>query len=433
MTLAAAAAPAVLPNPVFEGSEKRIEIDFSRVAASPAEGLRALSRGQLDELMTLAACTIVSSRSNAHLDAYVLSESSLFVYPTKWILKTCGTTKLLHSVPRLLEMAAELGMDATRCKFSRASFLFPQQQLFPHTNFDDESLFLRSLFGHLGNGGAAYVLGDRFNGLQWHVFVADAAGVSYTGRPPTYNLEVCMTELSDTAAAQFFRTPAFVSAERTTADSGIRYLLPAAVIDDYVFEPCGYSMNGIQDAGLMTIHITPEAGFSYASVEISGFADGAFDTAAMIAKILAIFRPGKVAVAMTTDLASKNGYSWGALTTVPATYSCQSASCQELACGGRVSFYNFQYTGVPKAGGYLAPEAGGMRHMPSFSSCCPTDSDVELMSSSGDLTSGGELTSSGELSSGDEQEDHGMWRSASPDMKLPAKHSALRATAGTGV
>lgn len=127
MTLAAT--PAVLPNPVFEGSEKRVEIDFNFSAASPANGLRALSRTQLDELMTLAACTIVSSRTNNELDAYVLSESSLFVYPTKWVLKTCGTTKLLNAVPRLLDMAAELHMQPRRCKYSRASFLFPEQQV----------------------------------------------------------------------------------------------------------------------------------------------------------------------------------------------------------------------------------------------------------------------------------------------------------------
>lgn len=78
----------ILPNPIFEGSEKRVEIDFefSGGASSPAAGLRALSRRDLDELMGLAACTIVSSRTNAHLDAYVLSESSLFVYPVSVLL-----------------------------------------------------------------------------------------------------------------------------------------------------------------------------------------------------------------------------------------------------------------------------------------------------------------------------------------------------------
>jgi hypothetical protein len=119
----------VLPNPVFEGSEKRVEIDFDWTHDSPPNGLRALDRAQLDELMSLAACTIVSARTNAALDAYVLSESSLFVYPTKWVLKTCGTTKLLSAVPRLLEVAASLGMAPRRCKYSRASFLFPEQQV----------------------------------------------------------------------------------------------------------------------------------------------------------------------------------------------------------------------------------------------------------------------------------------------------------------
>lgn len=59
----------------------------------------------------------------------MLSESSLFVYPTKWVLKTCGTTKLLNAVPRLLEMSASLAMEPRRCKYSRASFLFPEQQV----------------------------------------------------------------------------------------------------------------------------------------------------------------------------------------------------------------------------------------------------------------------------------------------------------------
>lgn len=128
-TAAAAAADAILPNPVFEGSEKRLEVDFVLGGAAQAHGLRALCREQLDELMTLAHCCIVSSRSNQSFDAYVLSESSLFVYPTKWVLKTCGTTRLLDSVPRLLEMASAIGVQPVRAKFSRATFLFPEQQV----------------------------------------------------------------------------------------------------------------------------------------------------------------------------------------------------------------------------------------------------------------------------------------------------------------
>ncbi|CAL6362584.1 unnamed protein product [Bathycoccus prasinos] len=95
------------PSPHFEGVEKRIEINF-RVAADDnkstggiipvAGGLRCLSRAALDVCMTAAECEIVSVRSNEKFDAYVLSESSLFVFADKIVLKTCGTTKLLSAV-----------------------------------------------------------------------------------------------------------------------------------------------------------------------------------------------------------------------------------------------------------------------------------------------------------------------------------------------
>ncbi len=79
-----------------------------------------------------AACCIVSCRSNEEFDAYVLSESSLFVYPDRLVLKTCGTTALLAAVPMLLDLAASLDMRPSNFKYSRASFLFPEKQVTPH-------------------------------------------------------------------------------------------------------------------------------------------------------------------------------------------------------------------------------------------------------------------------------------------------------------
>ncbi|MBO8907939.1 hypothetical protein INO82_14755, partial [Staphylococcus aureus] len=61
-------------------------------------GLRALSRAQIDSILSAARCEIVDHLSHDKFDSYVLSESSLFVYPLKIILKTCGTTKLLQSI-----------------------------------------------------------------------------------------------------------------------------------------------------------------------------------------------------------------------------------------------------------------------------------------------------------------------------------------------
>jgi hypothetical protein len=48
-----------------------------------------------------------------------------------------------------------------------------------------------------------------------------------------------MTGLCRVAAQAFYRegNPDFVSAARTTADTGISELVPGADIDDYVFDP----------------------------------------------------------------------------------------------------------------------------------------------------------------------------------------------------
>jgi hypothetical protein len=81
---------------------ERFTADAARLCARGVEAV-ALSmdgyhftRAQLDEICKAARCSILNSITNEHVDAYLLSESSLFVYPRKIIMKTCGTTTLLR-------------------------------------------------------------------------------------------------------------------------------------------------------------------------------------------------------------------------------------------------------------------------------------------------------------------------------------------------
>lgn len=207
---------------------------------------------------------------------------------------------------------------------------------------------------------------------------------------------------------------------QTTTATGIRALMPGLDIDDYVFEPCGYSMNGIRGTGFVTIHITPEDGFSYASVEVTGFDADACDPTAMVGRITRIFRPAHMSVSMSQDVASRTGgYSWGALGCAPPGYGCQSATCQELAAGGRVSFYTLASTAAAEAEhehsaaltrlpslskALLRAESPPtlLKHMPSFASLPALDSDLEMSSGSGDErdSSGGSGGSNASAKSG---------------------------------
>ena len=84
---------------VFEGPEKKLEVYFSR--GDDNSGLRRFQHDVWSDMLADAACTILHQESNKDFDAYLLSESSMFVYPDRLILKTCGTTTLLLALPKV--------------------------------------------------------------------------------------------------------------------------------------------------------------------------------------------------------------------------------------------------------------------------------------------------------------------------------------------
>lgn len=132
----------------FEGPEKRLDVCFAaNDSASHFPTLRKLPREDIDTLLDAAACTVLSVTSDAEVDAYLLSESSLFVFDHRLIIKTCGTTTLLRALPLLLDMAASSGLHMSFLQYSRAAYLFPDLQPFPHDTFANEATFLDSVLG----------------------------------------------------------------------------------------------------------------------------------------------------------------------------------------------------------------------------------------------------------------------------------------------
>jgi S-adenosylmethionine decarboxylase len=267
--------------PGFEGPEKRLEVDFTRNLKKP-EGLRAINREKWQEMLNLAKCTILNHKSNQYFDAYLLSESSLFVYPDKVMLKTCGTTTLLRAIPKLIEYGLLFDMEVKHVMYSRKNFLFPHQQDFPHESWTSEMKCLNEHFR-----GTGYVLGP-LSAEHWYLYVAD-----YTDEPhPELTLEIMMHDLDRNVAKQFYKNPGGIM---ETPDMS---MIPGNDMDEFHFEPCGYSMNGLLDKAYTTIHVTPEPHCSYASFE-TNLTLPCYNK--LISHVLSVFKPQKATITLFAE------------------------------------------------------------------------------------------------------------------------------------
>ena len=326
----------------FEGYEKRLEISFFEPSIffdPEGKGLRSLSKPQLDEILGPAECTIVSSLSNKQVDSYVLSESSLFVYPYKIIIKTCGTTKLLLAIPSILNLAGSLSLAIKSVRYTRGSFIFPSAQPYPHRSFSDEVAILDSYFGKLGAGSKAYVMGG-LDKQKWHVYSASAESVITSG--PIYTIEMCLTGLDREMASVFYKDQSGSAAVMTT-NSGIRKILPDSEICDFEFDPCGYSMNAIEGAAISTIHVTPEDGFSYASFEAVGYDLKGLNLKQLVERVLVCFKPSDFSVAVHVNIAGQS-LEQSCLLHVKG-YCCGERSIEELGISGSIIYQKFNRNG----------------------------------------------------------------------------------------
>uniref|UniRef100_A0A4W2GS18 adenosylmethionine decarboxylase n=1 Tax=Bos indicus x Bos taurus TaxID=30522 RepID=A0A4W2GS18_BOBOX len=258
----------------FEGTEKLLEVWFSRQQPDANQGsgdLRTIP--SWDILLKDVQCSIISVTKTDKQEAY-----------RRFILKTCGTTLLLKALVPLLKLARDYsGFDSIQSFFySRKNFMKPSHQGYPHRNFQEEIEFLNAIFPN----GAAYCMG-RMNSDCWYLYTLDFPE-SRVINQPDQTLEILMSELD----------PADV-----TRESGIRDLIPGSVIDATMFNPCGYSMNGMKSDGTYwTIHITPEPEFSYVSFE-TNLSQTSYDD--LIRKVVEVFKPGKFVTTLFVNQSSK--------------------------------------------------------------------------------------------------------------------------------
>ncbi|KAK0385302.1 hypothetical protein NLU13_7778 [Sarocladium strictum] len=241
----------------FEGPEKLLEVWFAPSAlnlpvGTKPNGLKAVPAETWETMLDMVNCKVLSVLESEPVDAYLLSESSMFVFPHKLILKTCGTTTLLLGLQRMLHIAAahagfpfqnaqsveEIKAAATpyRVFYSRKNFLFPDKQQGPHRSWKQEVKYLDDMF----EGGSAYMVG-KMNGDHWYLYITSPNQALTPPRTPetesdngkifTPNsatglddgdetLEILMTDLDPENAKKFYLEHASATAtDKLAADA----------------------------------------------------------------------------------------------------------------------------------------------------------------------------------------------------------------------
>ncbi|KAG8370113.1 hypothetical protein BUALT_Bualt14G0083700 [Buddleja alternifolia] len=333
----------------FEGFEKRIELQFYGDDPVTGKGLRLLDFFSLEKVLHAVQCTVVSAVGNKYFDSYVLSESSLFVYPTKIIIKTCGTTQLLKSVRLLVDYAITMGLTVCGCRYTRGSFIFPHAQPYPHTSFKEEVVYLEENLPKSLSCKKASVMNSK-SCYKWHVFNAcdeeHMVVMEDMQADDLYTVEICMTELDRVLAKKFFRRfndgkNGDSAGKEMTEATGIRDVNRNALICDYAFDPCGYSMNGLDGNRYSTVHVTPEDGFSYASFECVGSVyDDREELFEFLNKVVKVFKPAALSVS-TTCPSGHEMWRGVAKAIEPLGMRLRSRAADEFPAAGSVVFQTF--------------------------------------------------------------------------------------------
>ncbi|MBI3288482.1 MAG: adenosylmethionine decarboxylase [Elusimicrobia bacterium] len=292
----------------FEGPEKKVEL-----ALTPGRpSLRAKGHDYWKGVAAKANAQILSTISNESLDAYLLSESSLFVADNWLTMITCGRTDLVSA---LRQLCADFGIDAFQyLVYERKNAHFQEYQ---PANFFDDCRRLSELMPS-----KSYRFGD---GDDHHVFLFHL-DKPYTPVSDDLTMEILMHGIDPQAARVFMSGPQRRK-EFIKEKSGVWSLIPGFEIDDHLFEPMGYSLNAIRGAKYYTVHVTPQKIGSYVSFETNCVMGDANET---VTRVLELFKPQSCDVLLFQPQSGRKK--------VRCYYPIKRAVRQNLSCGYRVSF-----------------------------------------------------------------------------------------------
>ncbi|MCL1076854.1 adenosylmethionine decarboxylase [Parashewanella spongiae] len=231
----------------YEASEKKVEI----IVSQNSDSLRDYSVSFWKHIVEQANAEVLSVTTNECCDAYILSESSLFVWEDRFLMLTCGNTELINSVMTFID---EIGHELI--EFVRYQRKNEHRAHLQVTTFNADVEKLKSQLS-----GEAFLIGDA-GGHHHYLFTTEK-------KTPEYKKPACTELLMYQISGEFSD---YLRRSCQTKEN-IRNFLDLStdfaefIIDDHKFDPVGYSINGIKGEKYFTVHITPQEPNSYVSFE----------------------------------------------------------------------------------------------------------------------------------------------------------------------
>ena len=230
----------------FEGSEKKIEMvvcDRINLMDQPQDFWA--------QMVAYAGAKILSQISNEECTAYLLSESSLFVWKDHITMITCGTTTLVKAVNFFISrFKAESILSLI---YERKNEYFPH---FQTTNFFSDVKYLKPTVK-----GSSY----RFGQPDEHHLMLFELEKNYAPSADDVTFELLMYNLQGDAK-EILNSPGH-TIEQVRDLLQFDTIFPGFETDDYLFQPRGYSLNALKGPLYYTVHVTPEETGSYVSFE----------------------------------------------------------------------------------------------------------------------------------------------------------------------
>ncbi|WP_127717466.1 adenosylmethionine decarboxylase [Halobacteriovorax sp. HLS] len=294
----------------FEGSEKKAEV----IVNLDGKSLRELDDAFWSELVAKCEATILSKISNESVDAYLLSESSLFVFDDRFTILTCGQTILINSILFFTEKFSKDSVE--QIIFQRKNEYFSHLQ---KTHFLDDVKKLQELFS-----GTAL----RFGHMDAHHNYLFHLDKCYTPKSNDLTYELLIYHISPQASQNL--TKSDLNAQQIRELLCLDQLIPEFKIDDYVFTPFGYSLNAIKGDDYLTIHVTPQEDSSYVS----------FESSLNLVEFAPIILEALTPQSFDLMTFNPNGFETN-LDNIPKDYTNRSIVRERIPCGYHVEFAHF--------------------------------------------------------------------------------------------